>query len=120
MIIFPKDTVKIYQEISDPECGVDNYGKPRKCNKLKGVVEGDLQAVSPSESRHVFGTQTNNTHNLYLNPDTDIQNIDIVKVDGYNGFFKVVGDPMVHTKLVPHILVLLRHVQSGKEAVCYV
>lgn len=115
LIIFPKDKIRIYQTSQDQsKHGVDKYGKPRKGYSLKCIVGGDLQSVSPSESRHAYGTQTNNTHQLYLNPGTSIKNTDIIQAEGYTGFFEIVGDPIIYTKLVPHIMISLRHIPTEK------
>lgn len=112
LIFFPRDTIKIYQEISDPEkCGKDQYGKPKKCKKLKCTVQGDLQNVAPSQSMQGFGTLTHNTHHLYLNQNTFIKNTDSIEVEGYNGYFEIVGEPMIYNSVIPHILVLLRHIE---------
>lgn len=111
MIFFHNDIVEIYEEIRDNEkCGVDQYNKPRKCIQLRCMVNGDLQPVSSDESRHSFGTKTSNSHKLYLNPDVEVKNTDILKINGYKGVFKIVGVPMVYNKFIPHILVLLRHI----------
>lgn len=111
MILFHTDTVEIYEEIIDSEkCGVDQYGKPRKCKHLRSIVKGDLQPVSADESRHSFGTKTSNSHKLYLDSTVQVENTDILKISGYKSFFKIVGNPKVYTKVIPHILVLLRHI----------
>ena len=91
------------------ECGVDMYGKPRTCNKLECIVRGNLQVTSSAESRYPFGTSKLNTHRLYLNPDVKIKNNNILKIEGYTGFFKVNGNPMVYDNLIPHIMVSLIH-----------
>jgi hypothetical protein len=117
-IFFHVDTVEIYEELSDTErCGVDQYGKPRKCTKLKDIVQGDLQSTSPNESRHAFGTKTSNSHKLYLDSDLKVENTNILKVRGYRGVFKVVGDPQVFDKLIPHQIVSLQHIPHEKMVI---
>lgn len=89
VIFFKGDTVEIYEQLTDNrECGVDQYGKPRNCTKLKDIVEGDLQSISPNESRHAFGTQPRNSHKLYLDIDVEVKNTNILKIHGYRGFLK--------------------------------
>lgn len=114
-IFFHGDTVEIYEELSDnTKCGVDQYGKPRKCTKLKDIVTGDLQPASPNETRHSFGTKTSNSHILYLDLDVQVENTNILKVQGYKGVFRVVGDPQIYNKVIPHKLVSLRHIPGEK------
>lgn len=115
MIFFRGDIVEIYEEISGRECGVDQYNKPRKCIQLRGIVDGDLQPASPNESRDAFGTKTNNSHKLYLDPNVKIENTNILKINGYTGFFEIVGTPMIYTKFIPHQLVSLRHIPHEKR-----
>lgn len=118
MIFFHADTVEIYDEIFDSEkCGTDQYDKPLKCLQLRFIVEGDLQSTSPSESNRAFGTKTSNSHKLYLDIDVDVENSNILKIHGYKGVFKIVGDPEVFDKLIPHQLVSLRHI-SEERRVC--
>jgi hypothetical protein len=50
LILFRSDTVEIHEQISGRECGVDQYGKPRKCIRLLSIVDGDLKPPSSGES----------------------------------------------------------------------
>jgi hypothetical protein len=114
LILFRSDTVEIYEQISSRECGVDQYGKPRKCIRLLSIVDGDLQPASSAESRDAFGTKTNNSHKLYLDLDVKIENTNILKVNRYRGVFEIIGDPQVYNKFIPHQLVLLRHIPEER------
>jgi hypothetical protein len=110
LLIFPKDTVKIYEEIRDPkECGVDSYGKPRKCRVFRGRMEGDLQSATAREIRNAFGTTEQGDYILYLNTSEQIKNTFLLKVEGYTGFFEVLGTPKIYNKFIPHLEVLLKH-----------
>lgn len=114
MILFRSDIVGIHEQISSEQCGVDPYGKPRKCIRLRFVVDGDLQPVSSDESRHSFGTKTSNSYKLYLDQDVKIENTNILKINGYRGVFKIVGDLQVYDKFIPHIEVSLRHIPEER------
>jgi hypothetical protein len=115
VILFPKDTITIYKKVrSSSICGADAYGQPLTCNKKIGEVRGDLQPLSPVESRQVFGEVNTNTYRLYLNPNTKINQNDIIEIGGYTGFFKITGTPQAYNTLIPHIEVLLQHFDTQK------
>ena len=112
MILFPKDTVHIYQ--NSKTGGIDSYGKPLTCSQRIFTVPGDLQPLSPSESRYVFGDINTNTYRLYLNPDTQIKQDHLISIEGYTGFFKIIGTPQIYNTLVPHVEVLLQKIDNKR------
>lgn len=110
MIFFPKDTIHIYEEIrSQEKCGMDMYGKPLKCRVKVDTVRGDLQTVSSNEIRYIFGTIDQGTHILYLNHTVKIKSTYLLEVEGYAGFFEIVGNPKKYDKFLRHLEVLLKH-----------
>ena len=108
MILFSRDIVEIYKEILDgSKCGYDHYDQPRKCMILSNIVQGNLQPLSPNESRQIFGTILQDNYRLYLEENVKIENNYKIRIKSIEGCFKVIGTPKQYKKIIPHIEVLL-------------
>lgn len=110
MVFFPKHTAYFYEEIEDgEECGYDNYGLPQSCDVLIGVTIGDFQEYSQSDARREYGEEVNGAGRIYIpfSCQLDIGNNAKVIIDGDDRIWRVSGQPIKRSTLIPHIKINL-------------
>jgi hypothetical protein len=105
---FKTHNIAIYEEVRDAEfCGVDSYGKPRKCLVGKSMVKGGFHPMSQGKQLREFGQVIKGSAKLFLDPDVEITSTCKVRVEGEEPLFQVQGIPAKRTARLSHIKVLL-------------
>jgi len=98
-VFFRNAEIQVYEEKKDPSCGLDNYGKPLKCNVPVGTVDGDFQPMSVSEQLHEYGRIVQGRYKVYLPPDLNIHERMKFVINGQT--YQVEGIPEKRTTLTP-------------------
>ncbi len=102
--------IELYnEEANADECGTDGYGHPKVCPVLKATVRGDVQPYRNGNAVIMeFGKLVQGLWVMYLDIHIEITQTYKVKVEGYDGYFRVYDEPQIRGAFVKHKRVVLQ------------
>lgn len=105
VLFFPNTELKAYSY--SPTIVYDEDDVPTTGYEYRENIKVDLQPVSAEDSQREFGKILQDTYKIFLEPNTEINDTDIL-IDDEGNEYKVIGTPQNWNHLLNHKHVLLQ------------